>query len=158
MYPPKCTSIHTHTNKHTHIQQQQTTYRFCWNTCMISYERIRLTGWSIEKKIIDSMMQNVPAVFSTILDIYWLDEYFDKNLIGFLFVLEEFMFVSKLGYQCRINSVLKLYQPTPCKDKCTSIRRNLQNDTKYTFQSFMSQPLNFSLADQQVSLKRFILD
>ena len=103
-------------------------------------------------------MQNVLAVFSTILDIYWLDEYFDKNLIGFLFVWEEFMFVSKLGYQCRINNVLKLYQSTPCKDKCTSIRRNLQNDTKYTFQSFMSQPLNFSLADQQVSLKRFILD
>ena len=104
-------------------------------------------------------MQNVPAVFSTILDIYWLDEYLDKRSdSSVLFVLEEFMFVSKLGYQCRINNVLKLYQSTPCKDKCTSIRRNLQNDTKYTFQSFMSQPLNFSLADQQVSLKRFILD
>ena len=108
------------------------------------------------RKIIDSMMQNVLAVFSTILDIYWLDEYCSDSSV--LFVLEEFMFVSKLGYQCRINSVLKLYQPTPCKDKCTSIRRNLQNDTKYSFQSFMSQPLNFSLADQQVSLKRFILD
>ena len=85
--------------------------------------------------------------------IFW--QKFDRLV---LFVLEEFMFVSKLGYQCRINNVLKLYQSTPCKDKCTSIRRNLQNDTKYSFQSFMSQPLNFSLADQQVSLKRFILD
>ena len=85
-----------------------------------------------------------------------MDEY--RSYSSILFVLEEFVFASKLGYQNRTNSVLKLYQPTPCKDKCTSIRRNLQNDTKYTFKSFMSQPLNFSLADQQVSLKRFILD
>ena len=85
-----------------------------------------------------------------------MDEY--RSYSSILFVLDEFVFASKLGYQNRINSVLKLYQPTPCKDKCTSIRRNLQNDTKYTFKSFMSQPLNFSLADQQVSLKRFILD
>ena len=104
------------------------------------------------------LLQRCKIFLQFLLQLLKFIEWMNSSYSSILFVLEEFVFASKLGYQNRINSVFKLYQPTPCKDKCTSIRRNLQNDTKYTFKSFMSQPLNFSLADQQVSLKRFILD
>ena len=156
MYPPKCTSIHTHTQINTHT----------YNNNKPHIDSAGIHAWSLMRgsvllggqftKIF--LLQRCKIFLQFLLQLLKFIEWMNSSYSSILFVLEEFVFASKLGYQNRINSVLKLYQPTPCKDKCTSIRRNLQNDTKYTFKSFMSQPLNFSLADQQVSLKRFILD